>query len=143
MEAIAPIMEMIWQVRFGLEEGVSIRASLTRLASDDVEAKDITLFLSVFSQGMPLTDFYADLKSPQRQLFFKLMEKGLRGDSILKPLKELELETQKYCEEHVEWCLSVLPFKMLLPLFFLQLPAFLLVLFGPILFNLLHSIRGI
>ena len=57
----------------------------------------------------------------------------LKPNMVLPGLKALERELLLSCEEEIQKHVSLLPFKMLPPLFFLILPSLLLLLVCPLL----------
>ncbi|MEN0059151.1 MAG: hypothetical protein AAGB31_09985, partial [Bdellovibrio sp.] len=57
-------------------------------------------------------------------------------------LNRLEEEIIEACREEMAERLAQLPFILLVPLLLFQFPAFLLLLFGPLLNNFFHSLGG-
>ena len=56
-------------------------------------------------------------------------------------LKDLEKEIMEVCKEDLEKHLEKLPYICLIPLMLFQFPAFLLLLIGPLVLNLLHILQ--
>ncbi len=68
-----------------------------------------------------------------RRALFEVLLMGLNGRTIYPMLKSLEEEIVVACEQEIHSQAAKLPFLLLLPLLLLQTPAFLILLFGPIL----------
>lgn len=76
-----------------------------------------------------------------RRSLFDLLDISVKGLSILTPLKELEKEMKFVTEQNIEQHLGILPFKLLIPLLLFQFPAFMLLLLGPLLSQLLLEVQ--
>jgi hypothetical protein len=70
--------------------------------------------------------------SRYREQLFQLLESGKKGEPILKEWRSLRLELENQIETDLKAHVESLPFKMLIPLLLLLFPAFLVLLFGPI-----------
>lgn len=80
--------------------------------------------------------------SPYQEALFDLLMRGRRGEPILAVLEQLYEEVEHAADLELQRHLSQLPFLALLPLLFLQFPAFLLLLLGPVLRHLQSSMGG-
>jgi hypothetical protein len=105
-------------------------------------AKDVSKWISLCDQGLDTTQALQKQRSRYRRSLLELLERGLRGESIYVYLCQLEQETIEACQDEISRKLSKLPFLLLGPLLLMQFPAFLLLLFGPLLQNFFHSLGG-
>ncbi len=69
-----------------------------------------------------------------------LIERGLRGESIYAHLKDLEVDLNAHLQEKIDAFLQKLPILMMIPLTLFLFPAFLTLLIGPIILQLMHSL---
>jgi hypothetical protein len=141
MEGLAPPLKLVLVLRNGIESGDSIRISVQKylLSEDDDFARLVATWLARRDHGQSLGNALHELKSPFRQSAMLLLECGLKGESIYQQVLQLEEEILEASTSELDTFISVLPIKMLIPLLLLQFPAFLLVLFGPLLEQLLKS----
>lgn len=143
MEDVAPLLKLIWAVKKELEQGRSLKNSLQAVFEMGIESKDLAHFLIELNQPSISDEFYRGLRSQIRKSLFRLFAKGSRGEPISEQLEELEKEVICLCEEQLDHHLQKLPYLMVFPVFVLQVPAFLLLLFGPILNSFLESLSGL
>ncbi len=145
MEGLTPPLKCLIHVQSALQNGESVRSSLTRyihlgLANDDF-GQCLRRFLFAWEQGH---DWRAQLKivgSPQRRALLEILSAGLAGQSISAPLDSLKDEITSACDLEIKDHLEMLPLKMLAPLLLFQFPAFLLLLFGPLLRHLVEELN--
>ena len=122
-----------------LESGEALLPTLKRLSAEmpsSVRRPLLKLIYASESQGVraPLDcELSGELKSDLGRAVFSLITHGLRGEPVVSRLKELEDEIIRASMDAVDLFVQTLPIKALLPVFFLQFPAFLLILLGPIL----------
>lgn len=140
MEDVAPLLKLVWLFKQELEKGRSTKNALQSVFEAGVEPREVSLFLIELSKPRVSEDFYASLNSQIRKSFYKLLEKGSRGEPMTEKLGELEAEIIVLCEEQIDDHIQKLPYLMVFPIFILQVPAFLLLLFGPILNSFLESV---
>lgn len=82
------------------------------------------------------------LSSLYRRSLLQILERGLRGEAVYSVLLQLETELVEACQEEISNKVARLPFILLIPLLLFQFPAFLMLLFGPLLQNFFHSLGG-
>ena len=139
MENLAPPLDLILEVRFGLEKGVSLKRSLLMyIQSRKAEplAGILSQWLYHLESGMPTDELKKGLSFYRRQIL-DLLEHGLRGDSIYPQVCALEDELFESSKLELEQFIATLPLKSLIPLLLLQFPAFMLLLLGPFLLKFL------
>lgn len=145
MENLAPPLELVLKVKYDLDKGFSVRYSILNYInqnSDDFRAY-VVRWLSLFDQGKSTDSLKDKIQSNLRKSVLDVLEKGLKGEPILKTLELLEQEIILSCEAEIDEKLQKLPFLLLIPLLLFQLPAFLLLLFGPLMGKLLSSFGSV
>ncbi len=142
MESLAPPLEVLLLLRLHLESGESLRLGLKEISQlqQNEFLEVLQEWLLCLEQGLCTDDLIRDLKSPYRRELLRVLELGLQGEPILRRLEELELEMLEASQDEIERFLQKLPVFSLIPVLFLQFPAFILLLMGPILIQLLRSI---
>ncbi len=138
MENISPSLSLSLTVRAALESGYSVRTGILQFisASRDPFAEIVGTWLMCVDQNQPF-HFISDHLHPCRRSLLLLLEKGLRGLPILNHLVELEEEIIQSCEMEIEAQIQKTPLLLMIPVFVLMFPAYLLLLFGPIIQSLL------
>ena len=79
--------------------------------------------------------------SPCRRTLLILLEKGLNGMPILSHLEDLEAEIIHSCEAEIEEHIQKLPLLLMIPIFFFLFPAYLILLFGPLLQSIVSQLQ--
>lgn len=140
MEGIAPPLQVCIELRMGLENGESVQTVLRRLAADsNVEMSDqIQDCLLRHEQGVNTP--FKNVRSPYRKILLFFIMSGLSGQAILMNLRHLETELKMVGVREIDEHVARLPILLLLPLVFFQLPALLLLIFGPILIQILEGL---
>jgi len=144
MEHIAPPLQLILQIKRAIETGASVRSgvlSYLQQSRDDF-SKDVSKWISLHDQGLSTKPLLEKQQSQYRRGLLELLERGLRGEAIYIYINQLEQETIEACEDELSRKLAKLPFMLLVPLLLMQFPAFLMLLFGPLLENFFHSLGG-
>jgi hypothetical protein len=139
VENIAPPLELLMEVRFGLEKGVSLRRTLQSYIEaqpEDPWRQQLGLWLQFLEMGRPTLEILATLTFVRRQCL-EVIEMGLRGEPIYPQICSLEEEVFEATKLEMEEFVAVLPLKSLIPLLFFQFPAFLALLIGPFLASFL------
>lgn len=142
MEDIAPTLKLILALRTGLDQGESFRVSLQKYISNERDelARLVATWMACRTQGSCTKLVLAPIKTPHRKAAFMLLERGLAGESVSSTLARLEEEVLNATTAELEEFVAVLPIKMLIPLLFFQFPAFLVLLFGPLLIQFLNQV---
>lgn len=148
MESLAPPLELLIEVKRNIEKGHSTRQGvLLYLKKSRSEfATDVSRWFTWVQQGQKIDSSTArqrlNCTSTSRIALFELLERGLRGESIYQQLQMLETEIKEACHDEQARYLARLPFLMLIPLLFFMFPAYLLLLFGPLLSQFLKQLGG-
>lgn len=144
MGSIAPILEFIFILKKGLEKGHPaskvIETFLQSADSSDFKIELIRVH-ACLAQNKPLQQLLAQSRSRLRRQLWLLIERSQRGEPILPFLQALESETLLAFEDAMTRQIQKLPFLMMLPLLLFQFPAFGLLILGPILDILFHSLK--
>ena len=139
MEGLAPPLQLAIEMQSSLANGESIRSGIARFASDSPMntscefARVVRRFMIAWDQSQDWRSILKQIESPYRRSLLELAAHGLSGQSVQTPLAELQKEIENACDEEIKLHIDMLPLKMLLPLLLLQFPAFMMVLFGPLL----------
>lgn len=141
MEGIAPPVELLICVKRSIEKGQSVRQGILNYIKKGRGEFPIvvTRWLGLFQQGQDTRECIQGVASFYRRTLLQILERGLNGESIHPVLLRLEDEIVEACHEEIATKISQLPFLMLIPLLLFQFPAFLMLLFGPLLQNFFHS----
>lgn len=141
MENLAPPLELLMEVRFGLEKGQSLKKTLQQYIdqqSADLWRQKLGLWLKLLEMGRNPSEITASMSFIRRQVL-EIIESGLRGESIYQQICSLEEEVFEATKLEIEEFIAVLPMKSLIPLLFFQFPSFLALLIGPFLLSFLSQ----
>lgn len=138
MEDISPTLHLSLIVRAALENGNSVRTGVRQFlsVSTDPFIEIVGKWILLVDQEQPLHPLLENLHPCRRSLLL-LLDKGLKGLPILPHLIILEEEIIQSCETELENQIQKLPLLLMLPIFLLMFPAYLILLFGPIIQSLL------
>ncbi|AHI07295.1 hypothetical protein BDW_13975 [Bdellovibrio bacteriovorus W] len=142
MEGLAPPLELLMGVKRGIEQGRSIKMGIVEYIkhNEGEFSTSVLTWLAFLEQGRSPDELVKSFKSPYRRALLTVLEKGLQGESVYNTLMQLEEEIVEACGEEINDKLARLPFILMIPLLLFQFPAFLALLFGPLMNNLFHSL---
>lgn len=141
MENLAPPLELLMDVRFGLEKGQSLRKTLLQYIEaqpHDPWRQQLHLWIQLLEMGRHSGEVTLKMTFMRRQCL-ETLEMGLRGEPIYQQICNLEEEVFQATQLEIEEFVAILPMKSLIPLLFFQFPAFLALLIGPFLFSFLSQ----
>jgi hypothetical protein len=145
MEGLAPVLRCLIEIQSSVQNGETVRAGLLKFSqfvTDRGEvAEDFRRLLFAWDQGGDWRLQIRRMKTPFRRSLAEITIMGLAGQSVLSHLEELRIEIERACEIEIKRHLDLLPLKMLVPLLLFQFPAFLLLLFGPLLSRLVQELN--
>ncbi|WP_413585754.1 hypothetical protein [Bdellovibrio sp. HCB274] len=144
MEGVAPPLALLLCVKRALEKGQPVKSGVLNYLKrhqGDFSAV-VAQWLALLQQGLLTHGLINEVSSPHRQVLLQVLERGMRGEAVYNVLVSLESEMIEACEDEISTKLARLPFLLLIPLLLFQFPAFLLLLFGPLLQNFFHSLGG-
>lgn len=143
MEDIAPPLRFVLSLRMGIDNGHSIQTSIRHFI-EEFPTNSFTLLLELWmaeSKTENRSKFLSSVHwTPWRQIVLDLVDLGLQGHSILEDLDALEKDLTLACENQIARELQKLPFVALIPVLMLQFPAYLLLLLGPWLSELIEQL---
>ncbi len=160
MVGVNPVLECIWAIEEGLHRGDSLRDALLRWSDVSAASRQpdclydrefrlqvLAVLRAVEAPGDGLLDHpdFRPSRTPGpvtafRESLFNILAAGLRGEAVLKDLEAVKSDIQQQLELDMKSHVETLPFKMLIPLLLFLFPAFLILLFGPIVRAFLHSL---
>jgi hypothetical protein len=140
MENLAPPLILLLYIRAAIENGESVRTGLAQYLQTgcDEYCQNVGSWFVKYENRENVEPFIGS--NPYRSAVVRLIERGLRGESIHESLCELETELTQVCQLEVERHIQLLPMRLLIPLMFLQFPAYLVLVLGPLLQTFMESI---
>lgn len=141
MESMNPALSLLLTVKRHLERGQSVKMGVMEyLRTEQTSFRDdVATWFNLWQQGLSTEVILKKQTSMYRNILLQTLERGLKGEPIYNFLVELESEVIKACEHALSQSLGRLPFLLLAPLLLFQLPAFMILLFGPILSRFLEA----
>ena len=140
MDALAPPLRALLHIKLKIRTGKSVRESIKEYVQESMDcpfAKNLGLWLFCKESEQPQQ---VEITQTYRKLLVEVLNRGLEGDQILKPLESLEEEMVTASMNDLDKQLQKLPFIVLTPLLLLQLPAFLILIFAPLVLKLLNEL---
>jgi len=145
MEGLAPPLKCLIQVQSSISNGESVRSAIARYlqhaSTDDEFSIVIRQFMFSWEQGHDWRSVMRTVESAHRRALIEVLATGLSGHAIATHLESLKTEICSACDLEIKDHLEMLPLKMLAPLLLFQFPAFLLLLFGPLLRHLIEELN--
>lgn len=139
MERLAPPLECLLEIKWSLSSNHSFRdavkAYLARANNDFSPV--LADWMIKKAHGQPFSGH--NIKSPYRKAILQLFERAWDGEPIMDRLNELELEVREACDAELESFVQKIPFLAMMPILLFLVPAYLLLLLGPVLTELIHS----
>ena len=144
MENLAPPYACTVEIKMNLKSGLSLRSSLRKYLAghDDEFAQALGRWFFRYEQYHQAAEGKELRKSPYRLNLLQLLAAGLAGESIFEGLDALAQEMHAACADELDEAVKMQPLKLMLPLMFLQVPAFLLMVLGPVLRQFLTALSG-
>lgn len=135
MDNLAASYLFVEHLRYCLESGDTVVTAIKKFVR--LERTEFALLLEKWlilslSEQYNAGEFQKPL-SLYRRSVFDLLDLTKTGVSIVEPLKSMEKEMVQICENDLQKHLDMLPFQLMIPMLFLQFPAVLLILIGPLL----------
>ncbi len=141
MEHLAPPYQFTLDLLYELESGGTARSAVKKYTTHFQNE-----FCLMLRHWLRLQEFgelviaEPTFKSSYQKAIWDLLMLSQQGVSLIVPVRELELELRFVCEEQLEQHLATLPYKLMIPLLFLQFPALMVILLGPLLAQLLTEV---
>ncbi len=142
MEGLAPPLKCLLEIETRLQNGESVRTGIQKYLEQDIDAftEDVRKLFFAYEQGRSASEVINSVKSVYRVALLEVLLQGLEGQPILNRIQELKMEIMDASESEIKEVLALLPLKLLVPLLLFQFPAFLLMLFGPIMRHLIGEL---
>lgn len=149
MDDIPPPLKCILFIEQALAEGKSVQTGLKKYIAcaasssianpamhKDSFSKEIQELLQAFlmNKNFPSTKS----KTIYRSVLKDLLWSELKGQSIHQELQNLKEEIHRACHGDIKLFIDSIPIKSTLPLLLFQFPAFLMLLMGPLLTQILE-----
>jgi hypothetical protein len=139
MENLAPPLKCLITVRTCIENGEGVASGVKRYLQCDADdfTPVVARWLFEIEQGVPAS---RPKLTPQRKILLDVLRAGIQGQPIHTRLGQLEEDFIQSCQDQISRELDVLPLKLLIPLLLFQFPAYLLLLFGPLMNQFVRSL---
>ena len=140
MEGLAPTLQLCLEVRMLVERGESIYVGINKILPD-LQPKlrsEIMRIILQFDQGGEVQLNCLPISAYRRELY-RIILAGFAGEPVALRLKEIEIEIQSACELEMDEFLSALPMRAMMPVLLIQFPAFLILMFGPVVQEITRS----
>ena len=144
MEYLAPPLNAVLQIQLNIKAGLSVRSAIQIYTQDFPDcpfAKQLEFWKFQLETGQTYNDPSVSKKN-YRKALLKIFERGLKGEPILKFLQDFQEELTNVCLQELDHQVQRLPFLTLIPLFIFQVPAFFLLLLGPLILELQSSLTN-
>ena len=139
MENLVPIYGFLFELIVALKSGRSLHESIPHLleSKNDDFNREFRIWWLCYNNN---NEIYGEFSTHHRKLLAQVLLHGLQGLGVLGSLEEVFKEIESEIENRQQLYLERLPFKLLLPLLLCFLPAFLILLFGPLLIHIQQEI---
>lgn len=141
MENIASPLKLIWSVRKSIEKGSSVKQGIQEYlnSENDEWQLEILKWQMRVQQGSSTADVISVQRTVIRKHLMRLLERGLRGESIYKNLISMEDEVSNQVEMQIQDLITKLPYLMLIPIALFFFPACVILMLGPFILQLTSS----
>lgn len=134
MEGLAPSLVYCLELELFLESGHSVRAAMMRLSHETRQPlfRCGTELLSAYDRGDSVGAIVCGVRSPFERALLEVLHRGLKGEPVLAAIRILRDEIERASKIELDHYMAKLPMLALVPLLLFLLPAFLILLFGPL-----------
>lgn len=143
MEGLSPCLNLLLRCRRAIEQGRPLSLAVKNFIQNENDefSLQVSKWMALFEQGQKTDLILSQLNSPYRRQLLEVLERGLKREPVGHILVLMEIEIQEACEEEIQKKLTDLPYQVMIPLLFFQFPAFLLLLLGPFLLQLIENMN--
>ena len=132
MAHIVPSIEFVMGVKSRMERGESLASCIEQQLRG--QSDGFSLQMRRWWQGYTSGCSWDEgIKTTYQRALLKILEEGLKGAPVHQSLCQLEVEMCDEFERQWKLYLDSLPSRLSLPLLFLFFPAYVILLFGPLL----------
>lgn len=144
MEGLSPSLDCLYFIRRRLAQGYTLRESLTDFVKDHSTefSASLSIWLNYYESAQ--IEFLPEIRwsSDYQPILITAFESGLNGRPIEEQLEQLTLEVEVAHRHEVDEFIAKLPLRALTPVFLFQFPAFLLLIFGPVLGQFIRGVTN-
>lgn len=135
MDDLAAPYIFVENLRYCLESGESVMSVIKRYVKErrDPFSEMLEQWIVLAQMEKYQAGQFQKTLPLYRKSIFDLLDLARNGVSIIEPLKSMEKELVNICEYDLGRHLDKLPFKLMVPMLFLQFPAVLMLIIGPLL----------
>jgi hypothetical protein len=121
-------------IQYELKCGRSLAGAVERyvMGARHPWSRQLLNWYYAFDQGRDTAEILSQCQSTYRRHLLEVVERGLKGAPILSLLGELEQEIAEASRMELQDTINRIPMRMMIVMMALQLPAYLLVLLGPL-----------
>ena len=143
MEGLNPCLNLLLCCRRSIEQGRPLSLAIKTFIQNESDpfCAQVIKWSAFFEQGQKTDAILSQIRSPYRRQLLEVLERGLNREPIGHILTLLEVEIHEACEEEIQKKLTDLPYQVMIPLLLFQFPAFLLLLLGPFLYQLIENMN--
>lgn len=140
MAHIVPSLAFLGSVKSGIEQGISVSESISRSLNgqDDEYHTQMTLWWAFEKNALANNVVF---KTQYQKSLAEILHNGLLGAPIYEHLELLEKEMTEEFERQWRGYLESLPMKLSLPLLLFFFPAYVVLMFGPLIIKLLSEVQ--
>ena len=139
MVELDPNLQLLAHVRLSIIRGISLKAAIQEFCKQyrTKISQDLASLLISLQQNKAQYDLF-DTVSDERNLVLDVVWRGLRGESIIHYLPQLESELEARAYSKLDTFFKLLPIKVLLVVVFFHFPALLIISLLPIMNQILE-----
>lgn len=145
MESLSPSLKCLYSIKRCLAQGLSLFEALKQFVEqcDSPFSVSLMIWLNYFESNN-LENFPDQRWSSNYQpMLIESFRMGLTGCPIEERIDQLILEVEAAHRLEVDEFITLLPLKALMPVFLFQFPAFLLLIFGPVLSEFFKGVLSV
>lgn len=138
MAHLVPSISFVSTIKTNIAQGMSVSSALeSSIQREDSDfAKQMLFWKATRERGK----VYRPFKSHFQQSFLEIINSGLDGAPIYEHLCLLEAQMIQEFERQWKLYLESLPFKLSIPLLLFFFPAYIVLLFGPLIMQFLNEV---
>ena len=144
MDHIAPSLSLLYSLKRNLSRQLPLREALSIYINENSSGwgASLSTWMTYAESGQLESLPELGLTSDCQKAILSCLEAGIRGQPIQRQLEELIVEAETSSQLEIDEYIARLPLKALTPIFLFQFPAFLLLIFGPVLSQLIYGVNN-
>ena len=142
MENLTFLHRHLFELRFYLKMGWSFRRSLVECLErhDDSVSCEVKKIIFMMDHGHDWRGYQGQMPCPFMRTFIDIVQAGCSGIPIYEKICCVEKAVEDQLSDRLESDLQSLPIKSMLPILFIMFPSYLILLFGPLLKNMIGGL---